>query len=149
MDTLKVRTLKEALVLVGHAYRTKDNSQPADPVRKILAQLEGSDDMTLAEWVEARKSRAGTRVNTSARPKKPAADLCQVLEDLQRMDGQAELRDAIARLSLGAADWKTLARKLTGRSTKSGAAAREAVETHLSDRLLIEERVSSVKQLFG
>ena len=148
METLQVRTLIEALVLVGQVYRNKDRSQPAEPIKKILGQLDGSEDMTLAEWVEARQSAPKSKAKTPAKLKKQDVDLDQVLEELQHAETQAGLRDAVARLSLSAAEWKSLARKLTGRSAKSGMAAREAVETHLSDRLLLDERVESVKRLF-
>ncbi len=57
METLKIATLIEALALVGQVYRNKDGSQPADAVKKILAQLDCAEEITLAEWAEAKRSK--------------------------------------------------------------------------------------------
>jgi hypothetical protein len=147
MEALKIATLIEALALVGQVYRNKNGSQPAEPVKKILAQLNGAEDMTLAEWVEARRSKP-KMTSKRSKPKPEPADLDQVLSELQHARTQAALRDIVAGLSLAAAEWKALAKRLTGRSAKSGKAARETVETYLSDRLLLNERVESVKRQF-
>jgi hypothetical protein len=148
METLKVATLIEALRLVGQGYRSKDGSEPAEPVKKILQQLETSSEMTLVEWVRARRS--GSISSTKRAKKKPApADLDEVLVCLEQAATQAALHQAIASLALTAADWKALAKQLTGRAGSSGAAARIAVQTHLSDRLLLDERIESVKRQFS
>jgi hypothetical protein len=145
METLKVHTLIEALHLVGQVYRSKDG-KPAEPVRKVLQQLDGASEMTLAEWVAAKQAPAPKR---QAKKKAEPIDLDEVLAGLELVSTQAALIDAVACLSLSAAEWKSLAKKLTGQAGKSGAAAREAVQTRLSDRLLLDERVESVKQQFA
>jgi hypothetical protein len=134
--------------LVGRVYRNKDGSQPAEPVKKILAQLDGSDDLTLAEWAELKKSGQKSNAKRRGKPKRDVVAIDDVLEQLQRANTHEELRDRTACLTLDAAEWKALSKNLTGRSAKSGKAAREAVETYLSDKLLLNERVSSVKRLF-
>ncbi|HEY7645282.1 MAG TPA: hypothetical protein VH858_09640 [Hyphomicrobiales bacterium] len=149
METLKVARLIEALVLVGQVYRNKDGSQPAEAVKKVLAELGGAAEMTLAEWAEARRSAPKAAPKRQVRKKPEPANLDQALAQMQRAETQAALRDAVARLALGAAEWQALAKQLTGRSAKSGKAARETVETCLSDRLLLDERVESVNRQFN
>jgi hypothetical protein len=149
METLKVHTLIEALRLVGQVYRNKDGTQPADPLKKVLQQLDGASDMTLAEWVAAKQSAKPSAAKRQAKKKAEPADLDHVLSRLEQIDKQVALSDAIARLSLSAADWKRLAKNLTGAVATTAQAAREAVQTRLSDRLLMDERVDSVKRQFG
>ena len=131
--------------MVGQVYRTKDGTQPAEPLRKVLQQLDGASGMTLAEWVAAKQSAPKPQAKKKAKP----VDLDEVLSRLEQAGTQAALNDAVARLSLSAADWKALAKKLTGKAGSSGKAAQEAVQTCLSDRLLLDERVESVKRQFG
>jgi hypothetical protein len=148
METLKVAKLIEALHLVGQVYRSKDG-KPAEPVRKLLQQLEGASDITLAEWVAAKRSASAPAAKRQTKKKAAPVDLDEVLMLLEQASTQAALDDAIARLTLSATDWKSLAKKLTGQAEKSGGAAREAVRTRLSDRLLLDERVESVKRQFA
>ncbi|MGF1621215.1 MAG: hypothetical protein ACFCUR_11435 [Rhodomicrobiaceae bacterium] len=148
METLKVATLIEALAFVGRIYSNKDGSQPAEPVRKVIAQLDGAEDLTLGEWAEARRSKVKSKPARQVKRKAEAASLDEVLAQLQQAGTHGALRDSIAHLALSAAEWKALARQVTGRSAKSGKAARETVETFLSDRLLLDERVESVKRQF-
>lgn len=150
MENLQVATLIEALALVGQVYRNKGGTQPAEAVKKLLAQFDGAEEMTLAEWAEAKRSKpkAASKRRPAKQKPKPV-DLDQALAQLQSAQTQAALRDAVARLNLGAGEWKALAKQLTGRSGKSGKAGRDAVETHLSDRLLLDERVESVKRQFS
>jgi hypothetical protein len=148
METLKVHTLIEALAIVGQVYRNKDGSQPAEPIRKLLAQLDGAENLTLGEWAQARRSNPKSKPARQARPKPEAGNLDDVLAQLQQAGTHSALRDSIARLALSAAEWKALARQVTGHSAKTGKAARETVETHLSDRLLLDERVESVQRQF-
>jgi hypothetical protein len=146
MEALRVATLIEALNLVGEVYRNKDGSLPADAVKKIVQQLDGAAEMTLAEWAAARQSRP-----KRARPAKPKPETLtaeEALTKLQRAETHEALRSAVASITLSAADWNTLSKRLTGRAGKNGKAAREAIETHLSDRLLLDERVESVKRQF-
>jgi hypothetical protein len=149
METMKVATLIEALRLVGQGYRSKDGSQPAEPVKKILQQLETGQDMTLAEWVSARQSGNISSPKRRATKKPAPANLDEVLAGLEGAATQAALHEAITCLSLTAAEWKSLAKQLTGRAGSSGTAARIAVQTHLSDRLLLDERIASVKRQFN
>lgn len=149
METLKVATLIEALHLVGRIYRNKDGSEPADAVKKVLQQLSGAADLTLAEWAEARTRKPATTAKRPAKPKAAAVSPDEVLSRLERADTQARLREAVASVTLSAGDWQALAKRLTGRPGKSGKAAREAIETHFSDRLLLDERIEGVKRQFG
>lgn len=134
--------------MVGQVYRNRDG-KPAEPVRKILQQLDGAAEMTLAEWAAARQAAQASAPKRRAKGKAASADLDAVLAELEQVSTQAALDDAIARLSLSASDWKSLAKKLTGQAGKSGPAARQAVQTWLSDRLLLDERVASVKRQFN
>jgi hypothetical protein len=161
MDTIKVATIIEALDLIGAIYRNKDGSQPADAVKKIQQQLSGGLEMTLGEWAAARKAASNGRAARGRAGKAAGATRSRVHakaaavtaeEAAARLDGvatQAQLRETISGLGLTAPGWKELARRFTGRSAASGKAAREAIETHFSDRLLLDERVESVKRQFG
>jgi hypothetical protein len=149
MQALKVATLIEALNLVGEVYRNKDGSQPAEAVKKIVQQFDGAGEITLAEWVAAKQSKPKPAPpKRAAKPKPGKLTPDEALTRLQRAETHAALRSTVASLTLSAADWQTLAKRLTGRKGPSGPAARDAVETHLSDRLLLDERVESVKRQF-
>ena len=156
MDTLTVATLIEALGLVGQVYRNKDGSQPADAVKKLLEQLKGAGDMTLADWVRSRQPKPkaapagqGKKKARAAQAQAPAGTIDEALAALNRADTQEALHDAMAALALSAGQWMSLARQLTGRPASSGKAAREAVETYFSDRLLLDERIKGVRRQFG
>lgn len=149
MEALRVAALIEALTLVGEVYRNKDGSKPAEAVKKLLQQLDGASEMTLAEWAAAKHSKpkaAAPRRLAKTKPETLTAD--EVVERLQRAGTHEALRTIVASTTLSAADWKSLAKTLTGRAEPSGQAARVAIETHLSDRLLLDERVDSVKRQF-
>lgn len=147
---MKVVVLIEALALVGRSYRSKDGSQPAEAVKKVLRQFEGAEAMTLAEWAESRQRKPASPVKkTAIKRKADKTSPDQALKKLKGAHTQGLLREAIADLTLSPADWKSMAKNLTGRSGSSGKAAREAVETYFSDRLLLEERVESVRRQFG
>jgi hypothetical protein len=148
MEKLRVATLIEALDLVGQVYRNKDGSQPAEAVKKILALLDGAAAMTLAEWAEARRSKPKAAAKSAAKAASGAVNPDEALARLQAASTQAGLRDAVSCLAISAGEWQALAKRLTGRAAKSGKAAREAIETHLSDRLLLDERIESVKRQF-
>ena len=158
MEALKIASLIEALNLVGKVYRNKDGSQPADAVKTILQQLDGAAGMTLGEWIAAQQSKpqsAAKRSKPKAAAKQPAKPKPEkltpeeALNRLQRADTQAALRDTMANVTLAAAEWKALAKRLTGRMESSTKAAQDAVETYLSDRLLLNERIESVKRQFN
>lgn len=141
--------LVEALNLVGRVYRNKDGSQPADAVKKILQQLDGAGDMTLAEWVEARQNKPEVAAKRKAKPKAEAVTPEQALARLERAETQAALRETIASVTLSTDQWKALAKRVIGRSVRSGPAARDAIETYFSDRLLLDERIEGVKRQFN
>jgi hypothetical protein len=150
METIKVATVIEALNLIGRIYRNEDGSEPADAVTKILQQLDGAAGMTLAEWAEAneKKRKAAAKQQTEAPTGNTFVDE-EAVARIERAETQAQLRETIAALVLTAEQWQALAERLTGRSGNSGNAAREAVETHFSDRLLLQERIESVRRQFG
>ncbi len=144
---MTVTALVQALDLLGQVYRNRDGSQPADAIRKIQRELEGAGDMTLAAWVAARQSAP------KARRMKPAGGKAETTPDealsrLESADTQAALREAIAGITLRPDEWKVLGKRIMGLSAKSGKAARAAIETYFSDRLLLNERVESVKRRF-
>jgi hypothetical protein len=153
METIKVATVIEALNLIGRIYRNEDGSEPADAVTKILQQLDGAAGMTLAEWAEANEKnrKAAAKQQTEAPTGNTFVDE-EAVARIERAETQAQLRETIAALVLTAEQWQALAERLTGRSGRSGNsgnAAREAVETHFSDRLLLQERIESVRRQFG
>jgi hypothetical protein len=149
MDTLKVSTLIEALQLVGQVYRSEDGST-AEAVREVLRQFEGASDLTLAEWAAAKELEKSIVAPTQWEPHaEPADHLDDVMARLEQIGSQAALSDAIGSLSLSAPGWRALAKKLTGDAGQSAEAACRAVYTHLSDRLLLEERIEAVKRQFG
>ena len=117
---------------------------------KILKQLDGAAGMTLAEWAEAneKKRKAAAKQQTEAPIGNTFVDE-EAVARIERAETQAQLRETIAALVLTAEQWQALAERLTGRSGNSGNAAREAVETHFSDRLLLQERIESVRRQFG
>jgi hypothetical protein len=146
---MKVATLIQALDLVGRIYRNKNGSQPADAVRKILQELHGAADMTLAEWAEMKKTGLKRDAQRATKARNEEEQISLALTMLERAETQASLRTSVAGLKLSAGEWQALAKRLTGRSAKSGMAAREAVESHFSDRLLLKERIEAVKGQFA
>jgi hypothetical protein len=159
METVNVAVLIEALNLVGQVYRNKNGSQPADAVKKILQQLDDAGEMTLTEWAEARQKKPKAAPQKNAKPKAAAKRKTklkaetvtpeQALARLERAETQAALRETIATVTLSADQWKALAKSVIGRSADSGKAAREALETHFSNRLLLDERVEGVRRQFS
>lgn len=111
-----------------------------------MQQLDGASEMTVADWVAEKQSGNAPSQKRPGRKKTDTVNLDEVLAKLEQQDTHAALDEAIIRLSLSASDWKALAKKLTGRTGNSGKQAREAVQTRLSDRLLLDERVESVKR---
>lgn len=159
METVNVAVLIEALNLVGQVYRNKNGSQPADAVKKILQQLDGAGEMTLAEWAEARQKKPKAEPQKNAKPKAAAKRKTklkaepvtpeQALARLERAETQAALRETIASVTLSADQWKALAKSVIGRSVRPGRPARNAIETYFSDRLLLDERIEGVKRQFN
>jgi hypothetical protein len=153
METLTVAMLIAALNSVGQVYRNKDGSQPADAVKKLLQQFDGAAEMTLIEWVDARRRPKGASKTAKSRKlAKPHAEKMtadQALIRFERAETQAELRNTFAAIALSATDWKLLARQVAGVTASSGKAARDILETYFSDQLLLDERVDGVKQQFS
>jgi hypothetical protein len=150
MEAMTVAELIRALEMVGRIYRNKDGSQPAEAVRKVIGQLDGAGDLTLDEWARAKSAKPAAKSLRAIKAKMSNAEerIREVADFLRAAKSQAELRDAMSRISLAADDWRALAKSVTGISAKTGKAAREAVETHFSDGLLIDERLEAVKQQF-
>ena len=157
METIKVADLIGALDLVGRVYRNSKGSGPADAVVKLIQQFEGAGDITLNEWVQ-HKQAAPKRQTTKPKPTtsqkptkqniiKETAD--DVLPRLEHAETHNSIREVIGEAKLSAAEWQKLAKKITGNSVRSGPAAREAIETHFSNRLLLRHRAGSVKRLFS
>jgi hypothetical protein len=145
---MKIAVFIQALELVGRTYRNKDGSQPAEAVRKIRQQLEGASDMTLAEWAEAKQSASKQKFKRPAKAKTDEEQVREALRSLEQAKTQTALSAMIGSLELSAGEWQAVLKKLTGRSAKSGKAAQVLVETYFSDRLLLDERVESVKRQF-
>lgn len=105
--------------------------------------------MTLSEWAEIKQkkpikpSRKSTKANVDEQRVRHAA------AQLNAAVTQVQLRAAIGGLTLSAGELQMLAKTLTGKSGRSGKAALEIVETHYSNRLLLQDRVDGVKRLFG
>lgn len=146
---MTVAALVQALELVGQVYRNQDGSQQAEAVKKILQQLKGAGELTLAEWAKTKQKKSKTDAKQKAKPKAEPLTPEQALARLKIAETQAALREAMARIKLSADQWKTLAKDVTGRRESSGPTARAAIETHFSDRLLLDERIESVKRQFG
>jgi hypothetical protein len=171
---MKVAEFIAALDLVGQVYRNKDGTEPADAIVEIVQQLSGAGDKTLAEWVAQKKARARPRARKTAKPVKAqpkiaAANISQpvraeartpqpktsegaieaVATMLARAATQSALCSAIAATPLKAKEWQSLARKLTGKPGRSGKAARELIETHFSDQLLLRHRCETVRRQFA
>lgn len=131
--------------MVGTVYCNKDGSKPADAVVKVIQQLKGDSELSLGEWVErAKKPKPSKR-------KKISIDTVKIKDATSRLEEaetHSELRSVIQDLKLSAGEWKALAKAVTGKTGKSGKDARDLTETHFSNLLLMEERVSSVKRLF-
>lgn len=142
---MTIGELIEALRLVGTVYRNKDGSKPADAVVKVIQQLKGDSALSLGEWVEQAKKPV------PAKRKSASIDNTKIKDAISRLEEattHSELRSVIQNLQLSAGELKALAKMVTGKTGKSGKDAKDLAETHFSNLLLMEERVSSVKRLF-
>lgn len=147
---MRIAALIQALTLIGRTYRNRDGSQPAEAVKKVLQQLDGAPDMTLAEWAAIKRPPSRREAKpASSKVKRSAGQIDEALKILEQARTQAALGAAITGLRLSAGEWQAIAKKLTGRSARSGTAALEVVEAYFSDRILLDERVESVKRQFG
>jgi hypothetical protein len=147
MEHLKVAELIEALNLVGRVIRGKDGSKPLPAITAIIAQLDHAPRETLGEWADAVRARPNGK--KSAKPKPPAETVEVALARLERADTQHRLHEEIGRTKLSAANWKKMSKMLTGKPGGGGDDARDRVETHLSNRLLLDDRVQGARRLFG
>jgi hypothetical protein len=146
---MKVAALIQGLELVGRIYRNKDGSQPAEAVKKVLQQLQGASDMTLAEWAQAKQRPKAKPRKTATKAQSSDARIEAALKSFEEAKTQAAIGDLLGSLKLSAGEWQALQKKLTGKTAKSGRVARETIEMHFSDRLLLHERVEGVKRQFG
>jgi hypothetical protein len=147
MEHLKVAELIEALNLVGRVIRSKGGSKPLAAITTIVAQLDHAPGETLGEWAVA--TRARPKAKKSAKPKPPAETVEAASARLEGADTQHRLHEEIGRTRLSAADWKKMSKMLTGKSGGGADDARDRVETHLSNRLLLDDRVQGARRLFG
>jgi hypothetical protein len=143
MASMKISTLIQALDTIGLIYRSDDRRQPAEAVQKLIQQLEGSEEMTLAEWVAVKAPAAALAQPTIAQDK-----IDEAISALEMARTQAALSARTAGLRLTPDEWRVLANQVTGWSPESVEEARELVEMHFSDRLLLEERIAFVRQQF-
>jgi hypothetical protein len=146
METIKIADLIKALDRVGEVYRDGTGSKPADAVTKVVRRLSGADGMTLAEWVEANAVKARPRAKASSRRGTDEKRMEAAKAALAEAETQAALCSAIGEARLSAREWQALARALTGQAGGSGKAARDIVETHFSDQLLLRDRVKSIRR---
>lgn len=146
---MTLSALVQALELVRQVYPDRGGSQPGAALKTLLQQLDGAGDMTVAEWVatQRRALNAGAKSTAKAKEEMVTPDAAIATFASARM--QASLRDAMASVALSADQWKAVATQVTGRSARSGKVARAMIETHFSDRLLLHERVESVRRQFG
>lgn len=147
---MKISTLIQALDTIGRIYRSEDGSRPAEAVREVIGQLQGAEEMTLVAWVAMRAAQAERdTAGLAADPAVAQHKLDEAIAALEQARTQAALRARAAGLPLRAAEWQALAEQLTGWPATSEDEAREMIETHFSDRLLLEERIAGVKRDFG
>jgi hypothetical protein len=148
MEDMKIAELIAALNLVGHILRSKDGAKPADAVTKILKQLDGAPEATLAEWAERKRSKPkgpSKKPTKATKANLDSENIDKVLMQLAGAETQHALHIATSSIKLSAAEWQGLARKLTGKSGRSGKAAREQVETYYSNQLLLQDRLESIR----
>jgi hypothetical protein len=148
MENLTVAELIEALNFVGRVLRNKDGSKPADAITKIIKQLNPESNLTLARWAEGIESRSNA---LAKKAQTPPADQDKVREAMTRLENvrtQGALRAETGNIKLSPAEWRELAKKITGKPAKSGRAALAMVETYFSNRLLLQDRVESVERSF-
>lgn len=141
MEDLTVAEFIQALQAIGGVYRSRDGAKPADAVTKVLEYVKDADGLTIAEWV-ARKQQPAKK--TGKKQGSNPDRINAVSLQLAQAQSQAMLKRTIAEAKLSAAEWKALAKELTGKSGKSGVVAKDAVETHYSDRLLLNERIRAI-----
>jgi hypothetical protein len=150
METIKIADLIKALGRVGEVYRDRTGSKPADAVTKVVRRLSGAEDgMTLAEWVEANAVKARPRGKALSRRGTDEKRIEAAKAALAGAETQATLLSAIGEVQLSAGEWRALARSLTGQAGGSGKAARDIVETHFSDQLLLRDRIQSIGRQRG
>jgi hypothetical protein len=115
----------------------------------VLQQFDGAAELTLAEWAEARQSKPKPAPRRAAKAGDNTERIDGALTRLEQARSQTALVTTAKSLNLSAGEWQALARKVIGKSGKSGKAAREIALTHFSDQLLLQERVEGVKRQFA
>lgn len=152
---MKIRTLMQALDFIGRTCHSAGNAASAEAVVRLLRQADGVGDLTLAEWAKKHAAAASLQTPTLPKARKRAkatvdeAKIARARVALERCRTQGALSTAIGDLGLTAPEWRSFAKTLTGRTVTSGRAARDCVEAHFSDGLLLRERLMGVKRLFG
>lgn len=141
--------------MVGESYRN-NKGQPAEPVVKVIAQLKGFEALTLGEWRQHKQQAAQPKKPTggAGRGKKCTLDAeaaAGLVRRLEEAASQEELRRMLAELTstLNADGWKSVESRLLGKASKTGKVSRERIEAHLSNELLLRDRVQSVKRIYG
>lgn len=132
---------------MGRVIRSKDGSKPIAAIATIIVQLDHAPGETLGEWTVATRTRLNAK--KSAKPKPPAETVEGALARLEDADTQHRLREEIGRTALNAPGWKAMSKRLTGKAGSSLSDARDKVETHLSNSLLLDDRVRGARRLFG
>ncbi|SRR5258708_7229303 len=140
-----VQDFLKALDLIGQVYRNGDGSKPADAIMKLKAQLAGAENLTLSAWASLRTS-VGNGGNT------PAPDeLDAILKDLEDAADNTQTVSAFEKLDaliLRAEEWRKLAKLATGRSIKSGRAAKDELRSHLANKVQLHNRRDSITRLY-
>ena len=70
----------------------------------------------------------------------------ELIQTLEAAKTHSALSMTIKQMTLSAAEWKQLAMDVTARRARSGQNAREMIETHYSNNLLLAERIEQVKR---
>lgn len=135
--------------MVGQVSHIRDDFETVNAVTKILELFDNAEEMSLAEWARSRGVEADAATRREPGSEQEEKKLKLVLEQLESIKNQEILHDAIAYLALSAGEWKSLAWMLTGYSVISEQDARQTIETFLSDRLLLDERIEGIKRQFN
>ncbi len=145
---MQVGDLIRALSLVGKSYRNKADTGPADPIVKIIGRLNGHESLSVIDWVEKQGNLQKRPTKTKKQSELDINERKVIASSLEHAESQHALTFHVNELNekLSAEDWKALARQISGKTQGSGKASREWIETHFSDRLLMKERVRSVKE---
>ncbi len=144
-----VQDFLKALDLIGQVYRNGDGSKPADAIMKLKAQLAGAENLTLSTWASLRTA-VGNGGNTPA-PLPAPGELDAILKDLENAADNTQTGLAFEKLDaliLRADEWRKLAKLATGRSIKTGRAAKDELRSHLANKVQLHNRRDSITRLY-